>query len=210
MADDITQSVDLVRLAQGGDRAALDRLFSRYYERVRRIVRVRLGVELRSVLESGDILQETFGAAVVAFDRFEMRDEASLIRWLATLAERQITAAADHHGALKRDRRRDVPLTPAGPGSSNGSNTPLAFDLSASGPQPFEKAQSIEHVALVDDAIRELPEEYRELILWHDFAGAEWEVVARETGRPSAAAARMMHARAMVELGKLVRKRGLA
>jgi hypothetical protein len=34
-------------------------------------------------------------------------------------------------------------------------------------------------------------------------------MVAEQTGRPSAAAARMMHARALVELGKFVRKHGL-
>lgn len=200
MPDDVTLSVDLVRRAQGGDRAALDRLFARYYERVRRIVRVRLGRELRSALDSSDILQDTFGAAVTAFDRFEMRDEASLIRWLATLAERQITDAVDRHGAQKRDRKREVPLerpSVAGQDPEDGS------------PRPPEHAASEEETALVDAALRELPEEYRELILWRDYAGAEWDVVARETGRPTAAAARMMHSRAMVELGKLVRRRGL-
>ncbi|MBI5433631.1 MAG: sigma-70 family RNA polymerase sigma factor [Planctomycetes bacterium] len=206
MADDITQSVDLVHRAQAGDREALNRLFARYYERVRRIVRVRLGPELRALLDSGDILQETFAAAVSAFDRFEMREEASLIRWLATLAERQITAAADRYGALKRDRKREVPLSPVNPASSS---SPHGRDLSASGPLPIDEVAGEEEATLVDDAIRELPEEYRELILWRDYAGAEWDVVARETGRPTAAAARMMHSRAMVELTKLVRRRGL-
>ncbi|MCK6446995.1 MAG: sigma-70 family RNA polymerase sigma factor [Planctomycetes bacterium] len=206
MSEVITHSVDLVRRAQAGDSEALNRLFARYYERVRRIVRVRLGRELRSTLESGDILQETFGVAVTHFDRFEMRDEASLIRWLATLAERQIQAAADRHGAQKRDRKREVPLDRQKPSSSTHAEDGLADDA----PQPFERAASEEEKLVIDDAIRELPEEYRELILWRDYANADWEVVARETGRPTAAAARMMHSRAMLELGKLVRKRGIA
>ena len=58
--------------------------------------------------------------------------------------------------------------------------------------------------------LERLPEEYRELILLRNYAGASWESVAEETGRPSAAAARMMHARALVELGKLVRAAGVS
>ena len=52
-------------------------------------------------------------------------------------------------------------------------------------------------------------EQYRELILLRNYAGASWESVAEETNRPSAAAARMMHARAVVELGKLLREAGV-
>ena len=57
---DLTQSLDLVRSAQNGDGGALNLLFERYYERVRRVVRMRLGNKLRQEMDSGDILQETF------------------------------------------------------------------------------------------------------------------------------------------------------
>jgi DNA-directed RNA polymerase specialized sigma24 family protein len=94
MADDITQSLDLVLRAQGGDQASLNRLCERYYDRVRRIVRLRLGSRLRESVDSGDILQETFLAAVRSIENFEMREEASLINWLSRLAERQIITAS--------------------------------------------------------------------------------------------------------------------
>src|SRR5262249_1015540 len=111
MTDDITHSLDLVLRAQEGDREALNRLIERYYERVRRIGRLRLGSHLREMVDSGDILQETFITAVRLFDDFEMREEASLINWLARLAERQIIAAADFYGAKKRDHGRNVTIT---------------------------------------------------------------------------------------------------
>src|SRR6185436_18440399 len=106
--DDLTLTLDLLRRAQQGERPALERLLERYYERVRRIVRLRLGPSLRRRLESGDILQETFLAAVRNFARFELRDEGSFINWLAVLAENQIRDAADHHGAQKRAMLRQV------------------------------------------------------------------------------------------------------
>ena len=197
-AADVTVSLDLVKRAQGGEKDALNRLLQRYYERVRRIVRVRLGRNLRECVDSGDILQETFIAAVNSFERFEMRDEASLINWLAKLAQHQIIAAADYHNAKKRDHHRRVPLQ-VGSGESTGPQ------VAGQEPRPLDELADAEQSELVEDAIRQLPEEYRELIILRNYAGATWETVASETGRPSAAAARMMHARAIIELGKLVK-----
>lgn len=206
MDEDITHSLDLVLKAQEGDQQALNRLFERYYERVRRIVRLRLGSRLRESVDSGDILQETFIAAVRSFGNFEMREEASLINWLSRLAERQIIAAADYHGAKKRDQRRNVPL--GGSAVDTASvHVPLSYPDDTT--QPLEKLALSEESGIVERCLDNLPEEYRELIVLRNFAGASWDSVAEETGRPSAAAARMMHARAMIELGKLVRAAGV-
>jgi RNA polymerase sigma-70 factor (ECF subfamily) len=206
MAEDVTQSLDLVLRAQEGDAQALNRLFERYYERVRRIVRLRLGSKLRETVDSGDILQETFKAAVGAIENFEMREEASLIHWLSRLAERQIIAAADYHGARKRDHALNVSLTHTTRPTPSGRAPIEHVDQ---GTQPLEKLAASEETELVERALDRLPEEYRELILLRNYAGASWEAVAEETNRPSAAAARMMHARAVVELGKLLREAGV-
>ncbi len=200
---DVTVSLELVRRAQDGEKDALNRLLERYYERVRRIVRVRLGRNLRECVDSGDILQETFIAAIKSFERFEMRDEASLINWLSKLAQHQIIAAADFHGAKKRDHKRTVPL------QSTGSTTENPAARSATeAPRPLDELADAEQSEIVEESIRNLPEEYRELIILRNYAGATWETVAAETHRPSAAAARMMHARAIIELGKLVKSGG--
>jgi len=199
--DPLGRTRELVDRAQHGDAEALERLLERYYERVRRIVRVRLGPRLRVRVESGDILQETFATAIARLDRFEMRDEGSFIHWLGKLAERQIHAAADHHGAHKRDARREVPL--AGTGAGDGEDAGL--DPAASGLLPQDLADRGERQALLERCLHELPEAYRELILLRDYAGASWEAVAEHAGRPSADAARMMHAKALVELGRRVR-----
>jgi RNA polymerase sigma-70 factor (ECF subfamily) len=203
MSDEITHSLDLVLLAQQGDKEALNRLCARYYDRIRRIVRLRLGARLRERVDSGDILQETFLAAVRSIENFEMREEASLINWLSRLAERQIIAAADFHGAKKRDSRRDVSLT-GRDGDSQTVSVRLGLE-DGRAPRPLDSVADAEEQARVEDCLERLPEEYRELILLRNYADASWESVAEETGRPSPAAARMMHARALVELGKLVR-----
>ena len=164
------------------DHEALKRLRELYGDRVWKLVRLRLGARLRKMVDSGDILEEAFRAAVRSLDSFEMREEASLINWLSRLVERQIIAAPDYHGEKKRDELRQ--------------------------PLPLEATASEEEQRIVEACLQELAEEYRELILLRNYAGASWETVAEETGLPSPAAARMAHARAMLELSKLVRARG--
>jgi RNA polymerase sigma-70 factor (ECF subfamily) len=208
MTDPVTRSLELVQRAQEGDREALDRLLERHSARVLAIVRFRLGPRLRQSVESGDILQETFLAAVKAFPTFEMRDEGSLIHWLAKLVERQIIAQADYHGAKKREAARRVPLDRTRTGSSPLSNSVSVLHADQT-TAPLEKLERAEERALVERAMAELPEEYRELLILRNYAGSSWESVAEETGRPSAAAARMMHARAMLELAKLLRQYGV-
>jgi RNA polymerase sigma-70 factor, ECF subfamily len=198
---DVTVTLDLLRQAQGGDRLALDRLVRRYEPRVHSIVRMRLGPALRASLESVDILQETFEAAIRDFDHFEVRDHGSFINWLARIAERKLCDADDHLRAQKRDRRREVPLA-----SSDGS-TSLGPVLRAAGPSPSEQVSRNEQIELIEACLSEMPEEYRELIILHDYAGASWEAVAEATGRPSAAAARMKYRTALRDLAARVLRR---
>jgi len=199
--DGMTRSLDLMRAAQQGDGDALNRLLQRYYDRVRRVVRARLGQHLRRRVDSGDILQEVFVTAVRTYDRFEVCDEASLIGWLATITERQIHDASDRQQAAKRDAGREVELDATKQGEGR------AMQLADATPAPFEHLAQLEDAALVDRCLAELPALYRELILHRDYMGASWEQVAKATHRPSPAAARMMHGQALIELSKLVKQR---
>ncbi|MEM7308221.1 MAG: sigma-70 family RNA polymerase sigma factor [Planctomycetota bacterium] len=200
-----SDSIELVRRAQDGELDALNALFGRYYERVRRVVRARLGARLRAQLDSGDILQETFVSAVRSFPSFERRDEASLIHWLARIAERQVNAAADRLGAAKRDPGMERALEHVRASLSSGD---LRLEPAADVPLPPEQAARAELVQRVEECLAELKEEYREVILLRTYAGASWETVAALMGRASANACRMLHTRALVELAARVRGPG--
>lgn len=203
MTYDQTKTIDLVYRAQRGEKEAIDRILDRYYERVRRIVSIRLGPQLRNALDSSDILQETFLTAAKRFQDFEPRDEASLINWLSKLAEHKITDAAGYLGASKRDSRRSVSLSAHSTDSSHG---PL-IDPADDGPSPSTQVATSEEAEIVESCVHELPDSYRELILLRNYAGTSWAAIAEETGRPSEAAARMMHGKAMFELTKLMKRR---
>jgi RNA polymerase sigma-70 factor, ECF subfamily len=196
------QTIDLVRKAQDGDTQALQALFARYYERVRRMVRMRLGNALRHRMDSGDILQETFLEALRTFDRFEMRDQGSFINWLARLAENRIRDAADYHRAQKRDAGREVPLMPG------DHSTSFDLGLKAGGLLPSEGADEAEQVQRLEVAIERLSDEDRELILLRNYAGSSWDTVARLTGRPTPDAARVAHKQVIVRLSRLMEGSG--
>ena len=198
MDESFDQTIDLVRRAHDGDSQALQSLFGRYYERVRRMVRLRLGAALRHRMDSGDILQETFLEALRTFDRFEMRDQGSFINWLARLAENRIRDAADYHGALKRTAGREVPLSPG------DQSTEVDLGLQAGGLLPSESAEAAEQVQRLEAAIERLSVEDRELILLRNYAGAAWDTVAQLTGRPSPDAARVAHKQVIVRLSQLM------
>jgi RNA polymerase sigma-70 factor (ECF subfamily) len=202
LPEDIGITLQLVRRVQGGDHDALQPLFERYYERVRRIVRVRLGAPLRSRLDSGDIVQETFLAALKGFDRFDLRDEAALIHWLSVLAENRIRDAADYNDAAKRAAGREVPL------ASPGRSGTVHLDPASDGTGPADRAANDEQVERLEEAISALPEDLREIVLLRDYAGMAWEDIATRVGRPSPDAARMAHGKALLLLAAHMRERG--
>jgi RNA polymerase sigma-70 factor (ECF subfamily) len=201
---ELTRSFELVGRAQGGDLEAYNRLFERYYERVLHIVRMRSGPRIRGYLEAEDILQETFIAAVNTFSRFEMRNESSLINWLAKLAEHKIKEAVDYHHAQKRDKRRERALIHVRNAMASGT---LQFDPPANVKLPVEEVAQEELKGIMENCISELSPDHREVILLRLYAKGSWAWVAEQMGRPTEGAARELFRRAKVALVSKVAKR---
>lgn len=193
-----TDSMELIQRARRGDREAIERLVAHYYGRVRPIVRARLGRALRRRVDSADILQETFVDAVGMIERFEGDGGASLLAWLTRIAELRVRAALQRASAAKRDVAREVRL---------GSDC-----LRARGLEPVDRTTPSgvvargEGEALVLCALEELTDEQREAILLRDYAESSWTEIARVLGKPTAGAARMLHARAMAKLTTVCRR----
>lgn len=196
----LTQTIVLVRAAQGGDRQALERLLARYQEPVRRIVRLRLGPGLRASLESGDILQQVLLDAFRSLDRYEARDEAGFLAWLASIAEHRIRDAADYHAADKRDPTRERPLEPHE--TEVISATPSLVD---GAPGPSEQASRAEQVRRLEACLESLPPAERDLVVLRDYIGLSWAEVAERVGCATPDAARMRHAAVLIQLGRKMR-----
>ena len=181
-------------------RAGMRRLVVR--ERLRRIVRVRMGAEARRVADSMDIVQETLLVAARKLESFEPRDHASILRWLVQIAEHQITDVIDRERAGKRDGRRTRSLEPADSQDSSGGIDPAGREETPSLDMSRRELEEI-----YDECVAELSDVQRELVLKHEYEDASWEAIAGETGATSTNAAKEMHRRATLKLKELLRRR---
>ena len=77
----------LVALARDGDESAMECLYHVYGERVRWMVRLRMGKVLRSKLESMDLVQDVFVHALQGLEGFTYSNEGDFVRWLSKIAQ---------------------------------------------------------------------------------------------------------------------------
>ena len=195
---ELSRSIELVRQSQAGNREACNELLERYRPRLLRIVRVKLGAELRKHLDEEDVVQEALLIASTKLVSFELRSHAGILHWLARIAENVIRQKRERHGAEKRGAGRELSL-------HLGDTTGLA--VAASSLSPSQQASRAELEELVDATVEELePPEYREVILQRDYYQEEWEDVRRVLDRPTVAAAQELYRRAHERLKERLRK----
>jgi RNA polymerase sigma-70 factor, ECF subfamily len=190
--------IELLRRAQTGDGAARDQLFERVYERVLAIVRGRLGAGLRRFHESQDVVQEALLQAVRSLGQAQLADEAALLSWLASVVENRLRDLAKFHGAQRREaerERRETSIDPDGVGLWE------ARAGAAPGAGPASLAAESEQQERLRAALQQLEPKRAQAIEYRS-QGLSWAEVAERLGLPSEGAARMLHARALVDLGR--------
>lgn len=183
-------SAELIARARAGDGVAWDELVQRHQERLLRIVRIRLGSGgLRRFLESADVVQETWRAALGGLGGARARDEDELARWLAAIATNEIRDQVDALRAARRARDREEPL------GEDSLHQPAD-----AGVGPATRAEAAEVRDLLDQAVAELAPDDREVVLLRDYCGADWTAIAARLGRPSVHAAQQLHQRAWIRV----------
>ncbi len=198
------ETVALILRHREGRQGALEELFRRYEDRVRRLVRVRMGSFLRSRSEVEDIVQETMMNAFTSLDSFEAREDAKLINWLARIAENSLRNLYTHELAQKRDAGREVPMDKL-IGQASGDS--MAWDIASPTTSPADKLSAREMEEIVDECLLELSEEEREIILLVDIAGGDWAYIVEQTARPTIEAAQKFHRRSRINLAGHVDRR---
>lgn len=189
---DGSRSVDLLAQAQAGDDGALNELIERYHERLLRIVRIRLGSSgggLRRFLESADVVQETWRAALRGLQDLRVSGDADLLNWLARVATNEVRDLLDRVRAQRRSLERERLLDSASRAAPADS-----------APGPSEDAARTEIREILDEAIAALSEDYREVVLLRDYCGADWETITAHLGRPTVHATQQLHQRAWIQV----------
>ena len=176
MSDNLSfKTQQLVTLAKDGDRCALDQLCSVYGERIRRIIRLRMGEELRSKLESMDLVNEALMCAVKDIKEFTYHDEGDFLRWLAQIAENRIRDNLDMLHAGKRDIRKESPLDIKTSKDTNGRNRVPQLAISTTPSVILSKKEQLDKL---ESAIDKLRPEHKQVILLAKIEGLSYKEVA--------------------------------
>ena len=186
----------LVTLAKGGNEPALEQLCRVYGERVRRIIRLRMGRELRSKLESIDMVQDVLMCAFRDLEDFTYTSEGDFLRWLEKIAENRIRDNLDKLHADKRDIRKEIPLQDDAPTSRD--DCARVFEP-ARNTTPSVILSKKEELDKLEKAIDKLKPDYKEVIIWAKIDGLSYKEIGNRLGKSADAAGHLL-LRAMVSL----------
>jgi RNA polymerase sigma-70 factor, ECF subfamily len=180
-------SVDLLLKAQSGDGDALERLLTRYLPRLQRWASGRLPAGVRTMLDTGDLVQDAIINALRHINTLEIRTEGALQAYLRRAVNNRIIDL--YRRARRRPAREELPA-----------------DAVADGVSPLETAIGAEALDQYERALATLRDEERQAIVLRVELGLEYEEIATQLGKPSAAAARMAATRAIARLADEMRR----
>lgn len=142
---------ELVQRARGGDRLAFELLMRRNNRRVYRAVRT----VLRDAAEVEEVMQQTYVLAFSHLDQFQGASRWST--WLCRIAFNEALARLRHRG-----RFVSVDTSGEGPGTDGWR---------AAGPDPERQARTRELGRFVEEAVDELPDIYRSVLIFREIEG---------------------------------------
>jgi RNA polymerase sigma-70 factor (ECF subfamily) len=170
----------LLQEVRGGDAATLGRLLEVYRRYLSLLARVQIGRHLQGKVDASDIVQETFLEAHRNFPRFRGSSEGELVRWLRQiLATRLADLLRRYLGAQGRDVRLEREIEDA----FDRSSVLLDRGLVAPQSSPSQQAARREQGVLLADALGELPDDYREVIVLRHLEGLTFPEIAGRMGR---------------------------
>ena len=182
---------ELLPAAAAGGRAALRTLLKRHGPSARSAIRGKIGRQWQSVLDEDDVMQVVYLEAILHVEQLEAANAAVFVSWLKRIAENALRDAIKGLGRKKRPQPNQCVHTPAG----HDSYATLLDQLALSATTPSRQAAHNEAGGMLDDVIRKLPHDYREVVRMYDLEGRSPAEVAESIGR-SVGAVHMLRARA--------------
>jgi RNA polymerase sigma-70 factor (ECF subfamily) len=178
----VDKTVDLVERAKSGDAEALDRLFARFLPALRRWASGRLPCRARTLMDTDDLVQETSIRALKNITSFELRHDGSLQAYFREAIHNRIC-----------DEVRRITRWPM---------TTLDDHHLDRGASPLDLAIGRQAVERYEAALRRLEPDEREVVVLRLEMEYSHREIADLLGKPSADAARMAVARALVRLAE--------
>lgn len=171
----------LLEQARGGNEIAIGRLLGSYTKYLKLLARVQIGRRLQGKVDGSDIVQETFLEAHRQMPNFRGVTEAELIAWLRRILAGQIALNLRRYLGTKR---RDVKLERELMVQLDESSQMLDGQFAtASQSTPSQHASRREQAVLLAEALSQLSEDYREVIILRHLEGLTFPDVAGRMNR---------------------------
>lgn len=183
-AESLVVTGELVERAKSGDSRALDALMARYRPRLERWARGRLPTYARSLLDTGDLVQETL---VKVFERLEIFDVSRPGGFQAYVRQAILNRIKDQ---VRWARRR-----PEGE---------MLEHLEDRTPSPLEQAIGTDVLERFERGMAELSDEERRLVHLRVELDLGYDEIALLTERATFDAARMATQRALGKLAEIM------
>ncbi|MCA9216585.1 MAG: sigma-70 family RNA polymerase sigma factor [Planctomycetales bacterium] len=195
-----TRTDRLLQAVSDGDESALGELIRLHLPYLRRIIELRIAPELKSRVDTSDVLQETQMVIIRRVSEFISKRPASFRVWLRSRAIEQLVDQYRRHvGADKRSVRRERDL-------SNVSSMAIARTLLSETPSKvMQKRELAEQVCDLIESLREID---REVLTLRHAEGLTNNEVA-EALNIDPVTARKRYGRALRRLVEMVTAAGL-
>jgi len=170
----------LLTLALRGEQQSLGMLLERYGDYLSLLARLQIGRRLQGKVDAADLVQETFLEAHRNWKRFRGSSEGELLSWLRRiLAARTVDLLRRYLGSKGRDIRLERELAL----ELERSSRFLDAGLFAKQDSPSKQVTRREQGVLLADALAQLPEDYREVLILRHLEGLTFPGVSQRMGR---------------------------
>jgi RNA polymerase sigma-70 factor (ECF subfamily) len=196
-AGDSGPTRDLLQQARAGDPRATDELFTRHRAYLRQFVELRLDPRLRPRVDPSDVVQEAQLEAARRLPKYLDQPALPFRLWLRQIAyDHLLKSRRRHVGAARRAVDREVALP-------DRSSLLLARQLFARGPSPSQQLDESELAQRLREAMTQLPEADREVLLLRHYEGLSNAEAGVLLGIDPGAVSKR-HGRALLRLHRLL------
>jgi RNA polymerase sigma-70 factor, ECF subfamily len=189
----------LLQKVQNGDQAAFDALFQRHRAKLRQTIALRMDRRVAARVDASDVLQDAYLEAYKRLPKYLQQQGMPFYLWLSWIAREKVLALHRRHlGAEKRSVTYEAPLLPADSSASFVSGI-----IPGREPTPSQALAKNELAEQLRQALQQLDEDEREMILWRHFE----QLSIRETAQLlqiSEAAAGKRYIRAVERLRRIL------
>jgi RNA polymerase sigma factor (sigma-70 family) len=192
---DQTPTMTLIRRHRAGDGNALNALFLRHYEKVFRLVRVKLHGRPPPGMEIEDVVQNAMLDAIDGIRTFEPREDADWTDWVVRVALNHLKGDVRAENTVKRHPPQPLESLQ----TASGSWRNIAAEVTG----VITQLVRSEEKRRLDACVSALTGLRRAVIVQRDYLGREWGEIARELGK-RVGACQQLHLRARCKLAELL------